>query len=69
MIIPLNQLDPDTLSALIEDFVTRDGAVHGHHDATIDQMTATVRAQLKSGTAEIIYDEEDESWTIALKDR
>ena len=68
MVIPFEQLDPATLSALIEEFVTRDGAVHGHTDATIEQMCADVREQLRSRTAQIVYDERDESWTIVRKE-
>jgi uncharacterized protein YheU (UPF0270 family) len=68
VVIPYLQLDPQTLSALIEEFVTRDGAVHGHADISIDNMTDLVREQLRLGTAQIIYNEEDQSWTIVRKE-
>ena len=35
MFIPHEQLQPDTLYALIEEFVTRDGAVQGHGDTPL----------------------------------
>lgn len=69
IVIPYQQLDPQTLTALIEEFVTRDGAVHGHQDTGINVMVATVRKQLQTGKVEIHYDEESESWTIVRKDR
>ena len=68
MIIPPDQLDPDTLTALIEDFVTRAGAVHGHDDTSMEQMISSVRAQLKARAAEIVFDEAEETWTIVRRD-
>ena len=51
VVIPHEQLDPQILDALIEEFVTRSGAIHGHADVTIDSMTDLVRDQLRKGTA------------------
>jgi uncharacterized protein YheU (UPF0270 family) len=65
-IIPFDQLQPETLFALIEEFVTRDGALHGHQDVSIDQKIAEVTALLKSGAAVVVFDEESESASIAL---
>ena len=67
IVIPPSQLDPNTLSALIEEFVTRNGAVHGHHDTTVEEMTTAVREQLKTGLAEIVFDEAEETWTIVRR--
>jgi uncharacterized protein YheU (UPF0270 family) len=64
IIIPPDQLDPATLRALIEEFVTRDGAVHGHGDASTDRMAEQVLRQLRDGKVVIVYDEDDETTTI-----
>ena len=69
LIIPPSQLDPQTLNALIEEFITRDGAVHGHRDTPLEQSIAFVRKQLDSGLAQIVYDEESESCTIIGRDQ
>jgi uncharacterized protein YheU (UPF0270 family) len=69
MIIPHTQLQPETLTALIEEFVTRDGAVHGHHHTSLEEMIRAVRRQLETGKAEIVYDEETETCTIVVKER
>ena len=69
IVIPPSELDPQILTALIEDFVTREGAVHGHSDVPMEQMIATVRKQLLSGIAQIAYDEAEETWTIVARDR
>ena len=67
--IPHDQLLPDTLQALIEEFVTRAGAVHGHHDTPLNEMIEGVRAQLKSGEAVIVFDEEAETCTIVPREQ
>jgi uncharacterized protein YheU (UPF0270 family) len=67
MIIPHDQLHPDTLHALIEEFVTRDGAVQGHTDTPLQRQIAAVMQQLKAGKAVIVVDTEAETCTIALK--
>ena len=64
LMIPFDQLDPQTLDALIEEFVTRDGAIHGHADDPLPQKIQTIRRQLKSGDIAIVFDEESESCSI-----
>jgi uncharacterized protein YheU (UPF0270 family) len=68
MIIPHDQLDPQTLLALIEEFVTRDGALHGHADTPVQEMVASVLAQLRSGRAVIVFDEDAQTTTIIVKE-
>jgi len=67
MLIPYQELQADTLRALIEEFVTRDGAVQGHHDTPMDQKIALVMKQLKSGEVAIVFDPDDETCTIVPK--
>ncbi len=64
LVIPFDQLQPETLDALIEEFVTRDGAIHGHADDPLPQKIESIRRQLKSGDITIVFDEESESCTI-----
>jgi len=68
VIIPHDQLSPDTLAALIEEFVTRDGALHGHADTPVDAMVASVRLQLKRGNAVIVFDEATETASIVTRE-
>ena len=63
-LIPHDQLRPETLESLIEEFVTRDGAVHGHTDTPLTQQITAVRRQLKSGRVVIVFDEASESCTM-----
>jgi uncharacterized protein YheU (UPF0270 family) len=68
MIIPHEELAPETLHALIEEFVTRHGAVHGHHDAETSRDIDAVMNELRSGRALIVFDEEEESCSIMRKE-
>ncbi len=66
LIVPDDSLRPETLQAVIVDFITRDGAVHGHTDTPLQVQMDQVRRQLRSGKAVIVFDEEAESCTIRL---
>jgi uncharacterized protein len=68
MIIPHDQLSPDALAALIEEFVTRDGALHGHADTPVEAMVASVRRQLDRGIAVIVFDEATETASIVMRE-
>ena len=68
MLIPYEELQPETLAALIEDFVTREGAVQGHADVSLEQKREAVMRQLKSGRAVIVFDEGEETVSIVTKD-
>ena len=68
MIIPHQRLDRETLLALIEEFVTRDGALHGHDETPIERKVASVLDHLKAGRALIVFDEQSESTSIVMRD-
>ncbi|HEX2974054.1 MAG TPA: YheU family protein [Tepidisphaeraceae bacterium] len=69
IVIPHQQLQSSTLQALIEEFVTRDGAVHGHADILLSRQVDAVRAQIQSGQVVIVFDEDSESCTIVPHDQ
>jgi uncharacterized protein YheU (UPF0270 family) len=69
MIVPYDQLQPETLDAMIEEFVTRDGTVQGHADAPVAQQIDAVKRLLVSGRVVVLFDEETEACTIATKDQ
>jgi uncharacterized protein YheU (UPF0270 family) len=58
--VPHTRLAPETLEALIEEFVTRDGT----DTEASDVKVAQVRRQLESGKIVIAYDEEAETCNI-----
>jgi len=56
MIIPHQQLTRETLDALIEEFVTREGTEYGAQDVTLATKVEQVRQQLERGTVVIVFD-------------
>ncbi len=66
MAIPWSQLAPDTLQALIESFVLREGTDYGMYDVPLDSKVSQVRKQLERGEAQIVFDPATESVDIRM---
>ncbi|WP_372770784.1 YheU family protein [Pseudoalteromonas sp.] len=64
MIVPIDQIDPDTLTNLIKEFVLREGTDYGEEEAALEQKIEQVKAQLKSGTAVLVFSELHETINI-----
>lgn len=56
MHIPHDQLAPDTLRSLIEEFVTREGTEYGAQDISLATKVTQVMGQLERGEIAISYD-------------
>ena len=66
--ISYDQLHPETLEAVIEEFVTRDGTAYGETEVPLDRKIGQVRKQLKCGQAVILFDESTQTCNIVSKD-
>ena len=64
MIIPWQELAPETLDNLIESFVLREGTDYGEHERTLVQKVADVKRQLKSGDVVLVWSELHETINI-----
>ena len=64
MIIPWQDLDPDTLYSLIESFVLREGTDYGEHERSLEQKVADVKHQLQTGEAVLVWSELHETVNI-----
>lgn len=64
MIVPIEQIDPDTLTNLIKEFVLREGTDYGEEEAALNLKVEQVRAQLKSGAAVLVFSELHETINI-----
>ena len=64
MIIPLTQLSDETLMAIIEEFILREGTEYGEMDVSKADKIAQVKMQLKQGRAVLVYSELHESVNI-----
>jgi len=69
MIIPLEQLNADTLEAIIDDFILREGTDYGAIDTSKSDKVAQVRQQLEQGSALLVYSELHESVNILPKEQ
>ncbi|CCK79868.1 MULTISPECIES: YheU family protein [Desulfobacula] len=66
--IPYDQLNPDTLHGVIEEFVTRDGTDYGEIEVPLETRISQVLAQLKTQKAVIVFDHDSETCTILRSD-
>lgn len=65
--IPHQDLEPQTLTSLIEDFVTRDGTDYGAAEVSLAAKVSQVRHQLDRGEAVITFDEETGSCALRAR--
>jgi uncharacterized protein len=64
--VPASELAADTLQALIESFVLREGTEYGLHDVPLATKVAQVLRQLQRGEARIVFDPASESVDIRV---
>lgn len=67
MIIPWEQIDPETLTNLIKEFVLREGTDYGVIEIELSTKIQRVKEQLKTNDAVLIYSELHQSIDIKLK--
>ncbi|MFZ5723926.1 MAG: YheU family protein [Pseudomonadota bacterium] len=65
--VPWEQVPPDTLEALIEEFVTRDGTDYGASEASLAGKVSRVREQLRRGEVVIVFDAGSESVNLITR--
>jgi hypothetical protein len=54
--IPYQQINPDTLRKMIQEFVTRDGADWDEVGCTLEDKVEQVLRQLRSAKVKIVFD-------------
>jgi len=69
VLIDHRTLGPDTLRALVEDFVTRDGTDYGETEVPLERRVRNVLAQLDSGRASVSFDPESGTVTVVVNRR
>lgn len=63
--VPFQRLAPETLTRLIEEFVTRDGTDNGDLEHSLADRVRRVRQQLERGEAVISFDPDAETCTVS----
>ena len=66
MIIPWQQLEPQTLNNLIESYVLREGTDYGLQEKTLADKVSEVKLYLINGTAAIFWSELHETIDIKI---
>jgi uncharacterized protein YheU (UPF0270 family) len=61
-----DDLETDTLRAVIESFVLREGTDYGLHEASLEAKVAQVLTQLRRGEAHITFDPATESVNVVV---
>ncbi|WP_061706953.1 YheU family protein [Pseudenterobacter timonensis] len=64
MIIPWQDLAPETLDNLIESFVLREGTDYGEQERSLEQKVDDVKRQLQRGEVVLVWSELHESVNI-----
>ena len=64
MIIPWQEVAPETLYSLIESFVLREGTDYGEHERSLEQKVADVKRQLETGEVVLVWSELHETVNI-----
>lgn len=57
MIIPWQQISPDALNGIIEEFVMREGTDYGESEISFDEKKLNVKHQLNTGDIVLVYSE------------
>lgn len=68
MIIPWEQLSPETLTSMIEEFVTRDGTDYGDVEVGLETRVEQIRSKLKQGVAVILFSQSTGRCNIVARD-
>lgn len=68
LIIPHGDLNPETLRAVIEQFVSRDGPDSGHIETELEHKIAQVLSALANGKAVLVYDRREQTCNIMSSD-
>ncbi len=58
------ELAPETLEAIIQSFVLREGTDYGSYEASLDSKLQAIRTQLKNKKIKLVFDPESESCTL-----
>lgn len=64
--IPHTELSPEALRGVIESFVLREGTDYGERDFSLEQKVAQIMRQLERGEAQVIFDPDSETVTLAV---
>ena len=68
MEIPHSQVPEQTLLAIIEEFISREGTDYGHREYTLAEKVEKVKSQLLNGEIKLLFDSESSSCNLVKVD-
>ncbi|WP_108649283.1 YheU family protein [Dongshaea marina] len=68
MIVPWQELDPDTLENLLQSFVLREGTDYGEQELSLEHKVEQLKEQLKRKELVLVYSELHESVNLMPAD-
>ena len=66
MDIPFRELQSETLTAIIEEFISREGTDYGLHETSLEQKVLQVMKQLERGDVVVTFDPESQSCDLQV---
>lgn len=69
MIVPWQQIAPETLDNLIREFVLREGTDYGAVEVSLQSKIDQIRHHLETGEAVVVFSELHETVDIQLKNK
>ncbi|MBL4729684.1 MAG: YheU family protein [Gammaproteobacteria bacterium] len=66
MNIPFQELAAETLTAIIEEFISREGTDYGVHETSLEKKVQQVMNQLKRGEIVVTFDPESQSCDLQV---
>ena len=67
--VPCDSLQPATLRAVVEEFITRAATDYGATERTLEEKIADVMRQLRGGEAAVVFDSETSTVNIVPRPR
>jgi uncharacterized protein len=67
LVVPWDQLSPDALRGVLEEFVTREGTEYGDDDVPLETKIAAVQRQLESGEVLVVFDAATQSANLVTR--
>lgn len=64
-----DQLSPEALRGLVEEFVSRDGTDYGAVERSLEEKVRDVLGQLERGESRIVFDSETETANVVTRDQ
>lgn len=67
--VPLERLAAEVLTAMLEDFASRDGTDYGLRELSLEEKVSNLQRQLRAGDLALVYDLDSEQWDLCTRDR